>query len=110
MDQPTQLERIERKVDQLTARLLNGPESPTVNAAGAMFLLGIKARNYTSFYELCRELNLRPFAHGKYRRLDIMNAINSRALQRKKQYRLAAESESKTEAQRKVSRINPDND
>lgn len=99
-----QLDRIEAKLD----RVLNGPESPTVDVAGAMFLLGISGGNRTGFYERCRELQILPYTRGKYRRTDILNAIGRRALLRAQEHRRDAESETKTEAQRKFStRINP---
>lgn len=100
-----QLDRIEAKLD----RALAGPESPTVNVPEAMYLLGLRPKSRTSFYELCQFLHIQPFARGKYRRTDILNAIGRQALLASQAHRRDAEAELRTEAQRKISitRINP---
>lgn len=98
------LTRIEGKLD----RVIAGPESPTVGLKEAMRLTG--DRSSRAFYRTCGCLNITPLARGKYRRLDILNALGRAALQAQRQHRADALHEVKTEAQRKLSRPHPDND
>lgn len=100
----TQLDRIEAKLD----RVLAVPPSPTVTLNEAMAMFGVKSR--ATFYLRQIELNFQPYARGKYRRTDILNAIGREALNRQRQAKRDADSELRSEAQRKATRLNPDND
>lgn len=99
-----QLDRIEAKLD----RALAEPPSPTVTLDEAMQLLQVKSRH--TFYLRQAELCFQPYARGKYRRADILNAMGREALNRQRRVRQDAEAEIKTESQRKISRVNHDND
>lgn len=69
-----QLTRIESKID----RLLAGPLDPTLTVAAAMKLTG--TRSHQSFHRLMRKWSVHSFARGKYRRIDIDNAMGRQAL------------------------------
>lgn len=69
-----QLARIEAKLD----RLLTGPQAPTLTTREAMKLTG--TRSPQAFHRLMRKWNVHSFAKGKFRRVDIDNAMGRRAL------------------------------
>lgn len=98
------LTRIEGKLD----RVIAGPESPTVGLKEAMRLTG--DRSSRAFYRTAARLGFLPLARGKYRRLDILNALGRAALLAQRQHKTDAFHEIKTEAQRKVSKPNPQDD
>lgn len=78
--QPSQLDRIEAKID----RLIKPPEPdrPIVGTKEAMRLLG--ARSRSALYRQLTKLGVQPYDKGKYRRVDLTNAIGRRALSREK--------------------------
>lgn len=98
------LTRIEGKLD----RVIAGPESPTVGLKEAMALTG--CRSPRAFYRTCECLNIKSLKRGKYRRLDILNALGRAALFAQRQHKADAFHEIKTETQRKVSKPNPQDD
>lgn len=98
------LTRIEGKLD----RVILGPESPTVGLKEAMALTG--CRSPRAFYRLADQIGFQRLARGKYRRLDILNALGRAALRAQRQHKADAFHEIKTEAQRKVSKPNPQDD
>lgn len=71
-----QLDRIEAKLD----RLISGPEGPIVGTKEAMRLTG--AHSLSALYRQLTKLGIKPYLRGKYRRVDITNAIGRRALTR----------------------------
>lgn len=72
-----QLDRIEAKLDRLIK-----PEEPIVGTQEAMRLLGVGS--VPALYRQLKKLDLRPYARGRYRRVDINNAIGRSALTREK--------------------------
>jgi hypothetical protein len=68
------LERIEAKLD----RLIGGPPAAIVTVKEAMYLTG--CRSISALYRLLPELGVRPYVKGKYRRLELENAIAKHAL------------------------------
>lgn len=63
-----QLDRIEAKLDRLVS-----PELPIVGVEEAMKLTGAKSRS--ALYDHLKFLGVQPYARGRYRRIDIVNAI-----------------------------------
>lgn len=72
------LDQIEAKLD----RLIDGPPSDIVGVAEAMRLAGAKTAR--SLHRAFIKLGVKPYARGKYRRLDITNAIGLRVLHAQK--------------------------
>lgn len=75
MDQLDQLNRIEAKLDRLIK-----PESPVVDLDEVQFLTKCESRS--AVHRFLQEFKIEPFHRGRYRRLDIMNAVGRRVLQR----------------------------
>lgn len=68
------LDQIEAKLD----RVINGPQPDVVGVAGAMPLTGCKTKRAQAAW--FRRYNVKPYARGKYRRIDITNKIARIAL------------------------------
>lgn len=98
------LQRIEAKLD----RLISGPEAPTIGREEIMRLTGTRSR--TAMHEALKQLGVRPFSRGKYRRIDLTNAIGKRALELAARLRADREHELKTEAQRLTTKPNRHDD
>lgn len=73
---PSSMEQVARLVAERLA-VLREP-SPTCRTSEVMHLLGCKSP--AALYRLTAELGIVPYAQGRYRRLDVMNAIGRRAL------------------------------
>ncbi len=72
----SQLDRIESKLDLL----IKEPDSPIVGTKEAMRMLGV--RSPSALYRQLTKLGVKPYDTGKYRRVDITNAIGRRAMTR----------------------------
>lgn len=70
------IDRLESKIDAV----LNGPKSPTIGIKEIMHLTGTRSRS--AAYRMLTELNVAPYSHGKYGRLEVTNAIEIRKLRR----------------------------
>lgn len=76
MIETEQLNRIEAKLDRLI-----GPEPAVISCKQARELWGCKSN--ASLYRAAKTFGFHPVLHGKWRRLDWMNAITTRALKLK---------------------------
>lgn len=73
------------KLDQMDAkldRLISGPELPIVGVKEAMRLTG--SGTPRTLHRTLIKLGVQPYARGKYRRMDITNAIGRRILTKNK--------------------------
>lgn len=68
------LARIEAKLD----RLINGPDREALSPAECMPLTGCKSLR--AQFDWFKENQVRPYQRGKYRRVDVTNARDSKAL------------------------------
>lgn len=69
-----QLTRIEAKLD----RLLAGPQNPVLSLSEAMRLTGSRSRQ--AFQRMVQKWGVHSFIRGKYRRVDLENAMGREAL------------------------------
>lgn len=68
------LDRIEAKID----RLIGGPPAEILTTKEAMHMTG--TRTYSSLYRILAIIGVRAYAKGKYRRLELQNAIAKQSL------------------------------
>lgn len=68
------LERIEAKLD----RLIGGEPADMIPVKEVMRLTGTKT--YSSLYRILEKLQVHPFVKGKYRRIEVENAIAKKSL------------------------------
>lgn len=79
------MDAIMAKLDVMDAkldRLIGGPPPETIGVKEAMRLTGAKTAR--TLYDHLRLLGVKPYARGKYRRMDITNAIGLRILTKNK--------------------------